>query len=203
MSPKRQLTLGDVLSRQRRGLPPFPTKEEWEGIEEYESEAPQRNTESRESDTEPRIEPPVALPLLKKLNDELREINGRERPSVGAAISAIARAFASYQNVPESEKQAINKDFSEAFGPAAKLLGLQSQVDEILTVGTVVVVYRPKLLNMDPDQQQKIRNAITAILTANPNADLAMIQDSIGIKVLNVQRPAPPPSPDPGKSSDW
>lgn len=81
-------------------------------------------------------------------------------------------------------------------------LGVQSKLDEVIAVGSVIVAYRPKLLNVTKEQRDKLKTAISAILQANPLADLNQIQDSLGITVISVQRPQPSTNK-PEKSSDW
>jgi hypothetical protein len=205
----RIITLGEMAARKNRGLSPFPSDQEWKDFERGETEEQETAAimaimdKSIEESSQQSVRIPATLELLDHLNEHLREINASENPSIAEAVSAIGRAFSSYRDVPDAEKKTLATELSQAIGPASKALGLRSKVDEIITVGSVIVVYRPTILNMKDDQKQKIRNAITAILTANPGADLVAIQDSIGITDVRIQRPTPPPPPDPGKYSDW
>ena len=146
---------------------------------------------------------PNVLKLTTRLADKLQQDRLSGRSSLSNALSSLGGALSDFASeVPAQEQADFAKGLNEVFGDLPSKLGAQSKLDEIITVGSVVVTYRPNLLNMRPEQRQKIRNAISAILTANPSADLEAIQDSIGITNVRIQRATPPPQ-DPGKYSDW
>ena len=134
---------------------------------------------------------PALRGLVQNLTKDLRKINGNDTSSMSDMFSALGKAYNSLENIPNEELKIVGTNLSTAVDPVAKALGMQSRVDEIITVGQVVVTYRPNLLNMNAEQKEKIKNAITAILTANPGADLDIIQGSLSVTIKNVQRPGP------------
>jgi hypothetical protein len=122
---------------------------------------------------------------VRQLFLELREGRLNGTMTLPDALAAAQRAFA---NIPAEERDIILHNIFTTLRPIVNELGVDSKLDEIITVGSAVITYRPKILNMTAAGKQKVRDAITAILRANPAADLAAIQDSLGITVLNVQR---------------
>jgi hypothetical protein len=107
----------------------------------------------------------------------------------------IGEAFANVVDSLQENLTSEDPSFRNGVSSIASHLGLQSKIDEVIAVGTVVVTYRPRIMNIKESQRQKIMDAIKAVLTANPNVDLVPIQDSLGIKIINVQRQAPPALP--------
>lgn len=143
---------------------------------------------------------PVMLGVVEKLNEDLHAINQQPNHSLTDVFSAFGNAFNAFKGVPSSEKEVLLTE-SGQIASSLPSLGIQSKTDEIITVGSVVVTYRPNILNIRESERRDIRNVFRAVLNANPNADLNAIQDSIGVKILNVQRPTPPKTLDRGFGS--
>jgi len=61
-------------------------------------------------------------------------------------------------------------------------LGIEAAFSEIVTVGSVVVTYRPGLLTDRDTAKQKL----IEILEGNPNVDLRKIQGALGIVIIDV-----------------
>lgn len=134
--------------------------------------------------------------------------DGNSGNDLGSLRRFIRASTAELKRVPQNTDRPL-ADIFDAFTRAAGSvespttednqdeIGLRSKFDETLAVGSVVVIYRPHLLNQGQAQHDKIRTALTAILTANPAVDLKAIQDSIGIKIISVHRPEPATIPQP------
>jgi hypothetical protein len=204
-SKDRTVTLGDLISRRRRGLSPFPTEDEWKELEEVEAESLNAKPQQLKEAHLNKSEVGENMDGIKTLTDKMRQINNDLRSkresgstSLSDCLSAVGRAFDAYTELPSEETQLLHQAAQQKYGGLARAIFPASKTDEVLAIGQVVVTYRPTFPNRGAQQKDKIRNAITAILTANPSADLIAIQDSIGVTIINVQRPAPP-TPKPHK----
>lgn len=69
------------------------------------------------------------------------------------------------------------------------------KTDEVITQSGVIVVFRFRPNIKTDDQKKKVRDALTSILAAKPDAVLEPIQTSLGIEIINIQRPTPPVPP--------
>ena len=142
------------------------------------------------------------MDAIKTFTERIREINNdlKSKEDSGDAslldcLSAVGRVVDAYTELPPKETQLFHQAVEHKYGGLFRAILPASKTDEVLAVGEVVVTYRPNLMNREDDQKKKIRDAITALLTANPGVELAVIEDSLGIKVINVQRPLPPVPP--------
>jgi hypothetical protein len=73
------------------------------------------------------------------------------------------------------------------------------QKSYIATFGNCVVMYEPASDSVLAQlfDASKAEQKIGEILNANPDADLSKYENALGIRILDVQRPAPPPEDKP------
>jgi hypothetical protein len=104
-------------------------------------------------------------------------------------LTHLRKAIRSTQNLPAQDKALLKEIVSTAF----QFTGIESDHTSILTVGSVIVVWRfnrlSKLLAPTQEDLLAVESQLRQILTANPNADLKRYEAALGI-ALEVERPS-------------
>ena len=85
--------------------------------------------------------------------------------------------------VPEERIQDISKEWHLRNDPKLPPLGPQ----EIFTFQDTIVTYEIA----DPNHLMFVEGQLLKILTANPNAPLKKYEDTLGIRIKNIEKPKP------------
>jgi hypothetical protein len=95
------------------------------------------------------------------------------------------------QNVSQEDLENISENIKGAATWFSRFFRLRTKTDHILVVGSTIITYQfsgNKHLKHSDRDVSALEDRIREILAANPKADLARLENTLGISIVDIQR---------------